>query len=291
VAVANPPELENVRRYYDSNTRAFERFGQGRGTGTIHRAVWGPGVRTRAEAFQYPNELVARELEALRSRFEEPLHVLDLGCGVGASLLSLAGRARLVATGVTLSGVQAERGRERVRRAGLSRTVTLVEGSFLELPASIAPAHLAFSIEAFVHGPDPAAYFASASRHVLPGGALVVCDDFLAAGAESGLSRREYGVLDEVRRGWLANTLITPDAANALAASAGFRAEKDVDLTPYLELRRPRDRLIAGLVAVGRALRVGGYRFRSLLGGSALQEALGTGLVEFRCLSWRRVPS
>jgi len=43
-------------------TPEFERFGQGRATFTIHRAVWGPGVRSRREAFLFPEELVLREV-------------------------------------------------------------------------------------------------------------------------------------------------------------------------------------------------------------------------------------
>jgi hypothetical protein len=42
---------ERVRRYYDNNAAAFEELGQG--GASIHRAVWGPGVSTRAEAFHH----------------------------------------------------------------------------------------------------------------------------------------------------------------------------------------------------------------------------------------------
>ena len=36
-----------AQRYYDDNTGLLLKLGQGR-EGTIHRAVWGPGVDTRA---------------------------------------------------------------------------------------------------------------------------------------------------------------------------------------------------------------------------------------------------
>ena len=45
-----------VRRYYDNNQAAFERLGQG-GT-SIHRAVWGPGVSRREDAFHHVDELM-----------------------------------------------------------------------------------------------------------------------------------------------------------------------------------------------------------------------------------------
>ena len=277
--------IDDVRTYYETNTKRFERFGQG--GGTIHRAVWGDGVTSRDEAFRHIDELIWRELEPL-TRARDGVHVLDLGCGVGASLVFLASRADIRATGATLSGVQAARARDRGRRAGLDGRVLFLEANFLELPASVAPAELAFSIEAFVHGPDPRAYFEAASRYLVPGGVLVVCDDFLTAAGRATTSARDRRRLEDVRSGWLANTLVTTVEANALAASAGFELAKNLDLTPFLELGRPRDRLISALVALGRRLPLRGFAWRSLVGGSALQRALTTGLVEYRFIVWKK---
>jgi SAM-dependent methyltransferase len=279
--------IDDVRAYYETNTRRFERFGQG--GGTIHRAVWGAGVRTRDEAFGHIDELIASELASFTSRGGD-VHVLDLGCGVGASLVFLASRAHIRGTGVTLSGLQAARARERARRAGLESRVRFLEGDFLHVPSDVPKAHLVFSIEAFIHGPDPRAYFAAASRYLVPGGALVVCDDFLTDSGRAVSSPRERRVLDDVRTGWLANTLVTPTEAAALAAGAGLSLCKNVDLTSFLELGRPRDRLITALVALGRRLprEPRGHGFRSLVGGSALQTALDRRLVEYRFLVWER---
>lgn len=280
-------KTRQVRDYYDANTARFERFGQGRGTGAIHRAVWANDVRSRDAAFEYPNELVRRECESLAGELGASLHLLDLGCGVGGSLISLLTRTPFRATGVTLSGVQAERARERARRAGLDERITIVQADFQMLPEVVPVAHLAYAIEAFVHASDPAAFFDSAARHVARGGLLIVCDDFLRTGADT-LSTSDRRVVERVRQGWLTHSLMTPDQANAHADRAGFRLLKNLDLTRYLELGRPRDRLIRALLALGRFIPVPGHAFRSLVGGSALQTALDSGLVEFRFVVWRR---
>lgn len=279
---------EDVRRYYDSNTVGFERYGQGRGTGAIHRAVRGDGVRNEKEAFEYLDKLVLIELLGIATAFPEPLHVLDLGCGVGASLLYVAERAPVVATGVTLSGVQAERARRRIARAGLTERVRCVEGDYTKALQDVRPAHLAFSIEAFIHAEDPAAYFRAAARHVVPGGLLVVCDDFATPRTESALGPRERETLDDIRRHWLANSLVTVARATELAERHGFTLESNRDLTSRLELGRPRDRVLAALVAVGRRLPLTGYRFRSFVGGHALQVGLRSGLLAFHALVFRR---
>ncbi len=278
--------LEEVRDYYDLNTARW--FGRPRESNTIHRAVWGAGVGSRLEAFQYLDRLVLHELQELSSSFRAPLHVLDLGCGIGASLIFLATYSPIRGTGVTLSGVQARYAAQNIQQAGLGERVECLECDFLQLPHTLEPAHLAFSIEAFVHSPDPGRYFASTAEHIVPGGLLIVCDDFLSDRAERQLSRRERRMLDEVRTGWLAPSLVTVVRADAYASRLGYRQVKNVDLTRLLDLRRPRDLLVAATVAVGRHLPLTGYRWRSLVGGSALQAALVAGLIEFRFVAWRK---
>jgi cyclopropane fatty-acyl-phospholipid synthase-like methyltransferase len=275
-----------VRDYYDANTARFEKFGQG--GDSIHRAVWAEGVATRAEAFRYLDRLIAAELVSLANLLPAPLHVLDLGCGLGASLFFLAAEHALVGTGATLSGVQARIARERSVSLGFGARVRFFEADFLNLPGEIPPAALAFSIEAFIHGPDPAAYFQAAARYVAPGGRLIVCDDFLGARSTNSHSRRERRWLHEVRTGWLANSLISVARAEDLANSAGFRLRENRDLTSALELRRARDRALSLVVAFGRHLPIKGYRWASLVGGNALQLALVRRLIEFHYLVFER---
>lgn len=47
------PQVEHVQQYDDVNTTAFARFGQGTGTGTIRRAVWGPLVQSSQAACEF----------------------------------------------------------------------------------------------------------------------------------------------------------------------------------------------------------------------------------------------
>ena len=277
---------EEVRDYYDLNTARW--FARPRDSDAIHRAVWGEGVTSQAGAFQYVDRLVLGELEGLAGAFPAPLHVLDLGCGIGNSLIFLASNAVIRGTGVTLSGVQAEFAARHVQQAGLTDCVECLKGDFLDLPRTIAPAQLAFSIEAFVHSPDPERYFAATAGHVEPGGLLVVCDDFLSDRARGHLSRRSARLLDDVRSGWLARSLITLADADACARRAGYRLVKNLDLTMHLDVRRPRDLLVAAIVGLGRHLPLTGYRWRSLVGGNALQAALMAGLIEFRFVVWQQ---
>jgi cyclopropane fatty-acyl-phospholipid synthase-like methyltransferase len=270
-----------VRRYYDHNAAAFERLGQG--GASIHRAVWGPGVTTRDAAHHYVDDLI---LSAIPEGVDRPT-VVDLGCGVGASLLYLADRIDLRGEGITISPRQAERAAALVAAAGLAGRVRCREGNFLAVPDDLAGrADLVFSIEAFVHSPDADPYLHQAARVLRRGGTLVICDDFLThAGPPA--SARAARWLDEFRAGWWVGSLVAVDQLAAMAAGHGLFLIGDRDLTPALELRRLRDRWISVMVTLGRLLRPRGEYWGSLVGGNALQLALVHGLLTYRFLEFQ----
>jgi SAM-dependent methyltransferase len=276
-----------VRHYYDRNTRSFLEYGDGGTTGSIHRAVWAPEVSTREGAFRYVEDQIAA-VASERLPASLLTHVVDLGCGVGASLCYLASRLPVAAaTGVTLSGVQAALARERVEQAGLAERVACIEGDFAALPAAIGSADLAFAIESFVHGSDPRAFLGEAARLVRPGGLLIVCDDFLAGDAPASAQR----VLDEFRRGWHVNTLIDGESLRALAAGAGFEHLFTRNLTAWLELGRPRDRAFRAIAPLLRLLPRVSPRLANVSGGAALQTALARGWIRYEFAVFERQES
>jgi len=292
-------DADDIRRYYDRHTAAFLRHGQGGGAGSIHRAVWGPGTTTRLEAFHYVDDLIANLVRSLLPNRPSPLHLVDLGCGVGASLCYLAARLPIRGTGATLSPVQQRIAAARIHDAGLSDRVRCIEGDYTALPPGVERADLAYAVESFVHGPAPERFFAECRRLVHPGGLLVICDDFRRL-VTSGAAAR---TIDRFRRGWHINTLLRVDEVLELARTAGFEQESVTDLSPWLELRRMRDRAIAVPAAVVDGLCRGlqplvrsdptllhriNRRYGHLLGGSALQSCLTHGWIGYDFTVFRR---
>ena len=273
----------HVQRYYDRHTAAFLRYGQGGGAGAIHRAVWGPGVETRGAAFHYVENYIVDQLRARPAAGAEP-SVVDLGCGVCGSLCYLAGRLPIRGVGVTLSPVQARLAAERIRAAGLRNRIRCLEGDYTDPGLDLPAADLVYAIESFVHGPDPAGFFAQCARVVRPGGLLLICDDVRRAAGGGAAARR---AIDRFRRGWRINTLLDGDELRALAAEAGFKHRSTHDLTPFLDTDRPRDRGIALLAALIGWLPVDA-RLGHLTGGSALQTCLRRGWIGYDLALFRR---
>lgn len=277
---------EQVRRFYDDNTRLFLSLGQGT-EGTIHRAIWGPGVRNRAEAMAYVDELVIERLAGLMPVGAGTPRVVDLGSGVCASLCRIAKRRPIEGLGVTISPTQVELATQRIAALGLSGSVRSLCADFCALPPGLPAADLAFAVESFVHAPSGAEFFAQAARLLRPGGLLLICDDWIADPALRGDARAGRWI-ERFRRGWRAGNVMATEEAKRSAAAAGLRHRETVDLTPYLEIRRPRDYAMGALMRCFGWLPIRGSYWSMLYGGHALQIGLKRGWIKHELLVWER---
>ena len=280
-------DLAQIRRYYDRNTAAFVLCGQGGSVGAIHRAVWGPGVGNRQEAFRYVENQISKQIRRLvpTADTENVPHIIDLGCGVGGSLCYLADRLPIRGTGITLSPVQTRLAQQRIRETGLSDHIYCIEGDYCNLPANLEPAELAYAIESFVHGPSPARFFAQCARILRPGGLLLICDDFRRQLTEPATTR----TVERFCQGWHVNALLKRNELHALAKAAGFEHESTDDLSPYLEIGRFRDRMIDVLLAPFARVPLDITRIGYLNGGSALQKCLRKGWIGYDLARFRRL--
>jgi SAM-dependent methyltransferase len=109
--------------------------------------------------------------------------LLDLGCGLGATLRSIARRlplARLL--GLTCVPWQVEHARALNSAARCSRRVRVVEGDYQHtlLPENSFDGVYALESSCHAHGADKGALLDEAHRLLRPGGRLVVADGFLA---------------------------------------------------------------------------------------------------------------
>ncbi len=275
--------LRQVRTYYDRNTRRFLRWGTDDGTLHLHAALWPPGVTSLREAMHHSSERVAREIERSPIPVER---VVDLGCGVGGSLFYLGRRLpRLrTLTGISLSPVQIAHAKRLVPGAEKDR-FHFEAGTFLNLSGDRFAADLAFAIEAFAHGPDPGRFFALQAALLPPGGRLVIIDDCFTNAVEAGgISGRQRRLLETYRRNWLLPGLRSASTLKSLAAEKRLTLLRDEDLTPYLRLGRPRDRVISLFVRWAGPLMERNTYFKSLVGGDAKQKCYAEGVIRYRLL-------
>jgi cyclopropane fatty-acyl-phospholipid synthase-like methyltransferase len=272
---------DDVRAYYDHNTRLFLRYGSSAEVQTIHRSLWPQGVTRIEQALAVSNDLVLEEARALQNRLGH-LRFADLGCGVGATLFHvLSGlSAPVQAVGLTLSPVQAHIAAEARRGLGLS--AHLLEADFHHVPLA-GGFDLVYSIEAFIHAQQPEQYLREAARLLNPGGRLILLDDFLTT-----TDPRADAWLEAYRAGWFVPRIQTVETVRATALDLRLIPLAERNLTPWLRLRTLPDGLARFLLNLGQRLPQGHPIVPSMLGSMALQQCLSAGWIEYRWLVFEK---
>ncbi|MFW6291632.1 MAG: SAM-dependent methyltransferase [Spirochaetota bacterium] len=231
------------------------------------------------------NRLILKELRALGSQSKERPSVLDLGCGVGGSMIYLSQEVEADYHGVTISSVQARLARAFVAERGLSG-ISIDEADYTDRRywerAGDRRYDLAIAVESFLHVDGLLTRLPLIASRLRPGGTLVVVDDMISRlGASESRTRRQTRWLGEFRKGWYAHGLTEMQRFVASARDAGLTLIEARDLTPFLELDRPRDVLVRPIVSALRWLPVRPQWFNNLLGGNALQLALRSHLLGY----------
>jgi hypothetical protein len=296
--------MDEVEEYYNRNTRPFLRFGRGSGrSGTIHRALWAPGVTTQGEALDYIHTRILHALEttgrpvasgpADATAPGEAPHYADLGCGVGATMQRIGEATGAHITGVTLSEVQYALARERLAGDAPGR-YHLIRGDFTD-PAVFAaiadrrPLDGAWMIEAYNHADDHHALLEGLAATIRSRGILAICDDFPQSPLlDEHLSRRDRWWREEFRRGWHVNTFLTPQQLTTAAADHGFDLVSVEDLSDYVAVDRPRDYLARLAAGPAAALHLGGSGWQNIRGGNALQQLGKRRLIRYELLIFVR---
>lgn len=272
-----------VATYYDRLARwnAVARvvgYGGGSTALTVHRGLADPSADGRATTSRL-HDVLAEALAPMAAP-----EVLDAGCGLGGTMLALAGRWGGHYTGLTLSDEQASVATAAMAQAGHGSDITVLVRSYDTPPPG--PFNLIVAIESLVHSPDPMRSLSALAAVLAPGGRIAIVDDMpLPAAAAS----RELATF---KHGWHCGALWSREQYLAAFARLGLQMAVDRDLTPDCRVRSLAS--IRRLTRANRAARAviphRGFRavMDSHLGGLALEQLLQTGLVRYRLLIAQR---
>lgn len=129
-----------------------------------------------------------------------PRVLLDLATGTADFAMAAARRFPEVAvTGVDLTPAMLDVGREKIKRAGLSKRIQLQEGNALSLPLQDDCFDTVLCAFGFRNFPDPAKALSEVARVLKPGGTLVVLELFRSSSRIlGGLTSAWLGLLSPV---------------------------------------------------------------------------------------------
>lgn len=196
-------------------------------------AAWSPEFNMHFGYFRAGANPLRREamLEQMNAEVLARLHVadhpaprlLDLGCGLGATLRSFARRmpsAHLF--GLTRVPWQVEHATALNKTAGCDDRIRILEGDYEDtiLPRAAYDGVYALESSCHAHGADKAGLLAEAHRLLRPGGRLVIADGFLTAPPLANpLQQRIYRKLCEC---WVIEELAQLDAFTRRLEQLGF---------------------------------------------------------------------
>jgi len=149
--------------------------------------------------------------------------ILDMGCGLGATLRSFARRRPdLNLTGITVVPWQVERGTELNAECAEGERVRLMQGDYerTELDAGTFDAVYGVESTCYARGADKGLLLREAYRLLKPGGRMVMADGFLESGDRfANVQRPIYRKLCEC---WVIDTLGEIDQVTMEMERLGF---------------------------------------------------------------------
>ena len=239
-----------VNHCYDLATDFYE-FGWGR---SFHFAP-----RRRGESFK-ASLLRHEHFLADRLSLRPGMHVLDVGCGVGGPMGTLARYSGASFVGINNNAYQVKRAKVHTR--DVQSLCRFIHGDYMQVPEGDDHYDAAFTIEATPHAPDKTAAFQEIFRVLRPGACFAgyewcLTEDFDPANAEHLRIKKDIETGDG-----LPDLALTSEVCDALRM-AGFELLEARDLapeshpeTPWYRALQGRDPSLASIprTPIGRAL-------------------------------------
>ena len=162
--IAEQPVL--VSRFYDAVTRFYE-YGWG---STFHFSPRRPG-----ESLARSQQRHDRQVGAIL-RLQPGMEVLDLGCGVGGPMVTIAEATGANIIGINFNAYQIARGEKRVSKAGLDKTCRFLLANYMAVPLDDGVLDAIYAFESVCHAPNNSLLFRELYRLLKPGGEIAVVD-------------------------------------------------------------------------------------------------------------------
>ena len=169
-------------------------------------------------------------IELLQLNYNEPLTLLDAGCGVGGAVLQidlfLQGQkvTAFEIHGISIVSKQIKVARLRSKKFGAINSNFLV-GNLLDLPYQLGTFDGIIAIESFCHiTPENKLNLLQGLIRILkPGGRVVIMDGYIVREPKTSHEQYWFSVW---RNGWTLPEMVTVEELNNLAKTSGFEIEQ-----------------------------------------------------------------
>ena len=238
-------EETSVSTHYAELTEQMEMFG-----GDLlacHFGLWGPDTSSDREALLRANHTLATGCD----RGPES-RVLDAGCGVGGTAITLAEAYGVHVTGLTICEPHVAVAAEHAEQRGVGHLVDFRHGDFMEMPFPEESFDAVLNHESFCYAPDKLHYLRGVYRVLKPGGRWQALEGFRS---DAPISEAQQVIHARTQHGWRMPPLEPWRDVIATLEEAGFEQVREQDLSsevaPATESLRKRWQLFQFLIPSG----------------------------------------
>ncbi len=209
-------------------------------------------------------EMNLQVLAHLRVPREGESRIVDLGCGLGATMRTLAEeRPAAHMTGITRVPWQVEQARIRNEATRNADRLRVIQADYERTPLQTQSFDAAYALESacHAHSANKAALLAEAHRLLRPGGRLVLVDGFLRG--QGRMLRAQHRIYNKLCECWVIESLGELQAVTAEMERLGFcdvhvqqtqlRVAPSVAHVPWVTLRFLLSNVLLGRAKMTRA--------------------------------------
>lgn len=189
----------------------------------LHRGLWGPDTTTHRESLLRAKHTLVQGCDLGPGR-----HVLDAGCGLGATAIWLAEAHGVRVTGLTNCAPHVEVAARHAERRGLGHLVEFHCGDFMALPFPDASFDAVLNQESLTYAEDKLAYLRGVYRVLKPGGRWQALEGLLSG---EPMSDAQQGLHATMQQAWRTPPLEPWVTVLATLEEAGFEDIRDRDLS------------------------------------------------------------
>lgn len=191
-----------------------------------HAGLWEPDTNSFAEAVAHSNRVIVEGCDLGPGR-----RVLDSGCGIGGTAISLAENTGAQVVGLTNCAAHVAVATEQAERRGVGHLVEFRHGDFMDLPFPDACFDVVVNHESACYAADMIAYLRGVRRVLKPGGVWRAMETLLSGAP---LSAADEAAHARLQRGCCHPPLVSWTAVLEAAEKAGFESWEQKDLTPQV---------------------------------------------------------
>jgi ubiquinone/menaquinone biosynthesis C-methylase UbiE len=215
---ATLPSGSDISQFYDLSSQALAELWDE----SFHACYFLSDADTNRVAADRMTDLLIERLALTEGS------MLDVGCGIGAPALRLAGTCKARITGISINAAQVEEANRRAGMRGVADRVSFQHADALDMPFGDESFDVAWAFESLIHM-DRLSALREIRRVLKPGARLVVADLLQTAPMTA---EQEKIAADGLAR-MSASPLFTKEMYHELVEAAGFEMVEFLDVSDH----------------------------------------------------------